>query len=58
MSLTDKYYTTLIQACQKIAADYKSGKACEEVAEGINGFLNYRRIILFRDQQQLRLLSF
>ena len=43
----DKYYMILIQACQEIALDSKKGKPYEEVAEGIQGFLIYRHIILF-----------
>jgi plasmid stabilization system protein ParE len=38
----------LIQACQEIAADTKKSKPYEEVAEGIQGFLIYRHIILFK----------
>jgi toxin ParE1/3/4 len=44
----DKYYMILIQACQEIALDSKKGKPYEEVAEGIQGFLIYRHIILFK----------
>ena len=44
----DKYYMILIQACREIASDSKKGKPYEEVAEGIQGFLIYRHIILFK----------
>ena len=44
----DKYYMILIQACQEIASDSKKSKPYEEVAEGIQGFLIYRHIILFK----------
>jgi len=44
----DKYYSTLIQACQEIAADAKKGKSYDEVAENLRGFLIYRHIILFK----------
>jgi toxin ParE1/3/4 len=44
----DKYYMILIQACQEIATDTKKGKPYEDVAEGIQGFLIYRNIILFK----------
>ena len=44
----DKYYMILIQACQEIALHSKKGKTYDEVAEGIQGFLIYRHIILFK----------
>jgi toxin ParE1/3/4 len=44
----DKYYMILIQACQEIATDTKKGKPYEDVAEGIQGFLIHRHIILFK----------
>jgi toxin ParE1/3/4 len=44
----DKYYTTLIQACQEIATDSKKGKSYDNVAENIRGFLIFRHIILFK----------
>jgi toxin ParE1/3/4 len=44
----DKYYMTLIQACQEIASDSRKGKTYEEVAAGIHGLLIYRHIILYK----------
>jgi toxin ParE1/3/4 len=52
----DKYYMTLIQACQEIASDSRKGKAYEEVAEGIHGFLIHRHIILFKRLKAVEIL--
>lgn len=44
----DKYYSTLIQACQEIATNKKKGKSYENIAENIRGLLIFRHIILFK----------
>ena len=44
----DKYYATLIQACQEIANDSKKGKSFDNVAENLRGFIIFRHIILFK----------
>jgi toxin ParE1/3/4 len=44
----DKYYSTLIQACQEIATDRMKGKSYENIAENIRGLLIFRHIILFK----------
>ncbi len=44
----NKYYTLLLQACQEISNDPNKGKAYDEVAQGMMGYLAYRHFVMYR----------